>query len=208
MAKQHLIDKKNTGFTIREIMTVLLITVLVAEVALILFKKTISLNEVLLKNLNAQSEIRNSFKTIASEIRSASPSSAGAYPMVEVSTSSLIFFSEIDHDNLKERIRYFLSANILKKGVIKPSGNPLVYNVANEKITDLIHNIAISTSTPIFNYFDATYDGTSAPLANPVNILSVRLIKISIIIDHDPLNPPAPQYFSTQVSMRNLKDNL
>ena len=63
-------------------------------------------------------------------------------------------------------------------------------------------------ATPIFDYYDTNYDGTTAPLAQPVSAIAVRLVKITLIIDKNSLRPPAPITMTTQVSMRNLKDNL
>jgi len=36
----------------------------------------------------------------------------------------------------------------------------------------------------------------------------VRLVKITIVIDKDPQTPPGPMTLTTQISIRNLKDNL
>ncbi len=85
------------------------------------------------ENLSAQSDGRRTLKTIVVELRGTSPSSLGAYPLAQVATSSLIFFSNIDADNLKERVRYFLQGSELKRGIIKPSGNPLTYNLVTSK---------------------------------------------------------------------------
>jgi hypothetical protein len=136
-----------------------------------------------------------------------SPSAMGAYAIVQAATSSLTFYDDIDNDSSIEKVRYFLSGSTLKKGVVEPSGSPLNYN-GTETIKELVHNIANNATTSIFSYYDSSYAGTSSPLALPVNVLSVRLIKVSLVIDSDPLKPPAPIYMSTQVSIRNIKDNL
>jgi hypothetical protein len=145
---------------------------------------------------------------MTASLRSASQSSTGAYPIAAASSTSLTYFSDIDHDGLKEQVRYFLSGTTLKRGVIKPSGNPLTYNTANEKITNLVRNIIRDDANPIFSYYDSSYDGSSSAMTNPPNILNIRLIKITFLIDRDPATAPAAAEFSTQVSIRNLKDNL
>jgi len=144
---------------------------------------------------------------MSSEIRTMSPSNSGAYAISGASTSTLTFYTNTDSDSLQEKVRYFLVDKTLKKGVIKPSGDPLTYNPSNETIKELAHDIA-NGSTPIFSYYDTNYDGTSDPLTEPVTIADIRLIKIEIIIDNDPLKSPGPFSMTTQVSIRNIKDNM
>jgi type II secretory pathway pseudopilin PulG len=200
--------KINSGFTLVEIMVSFLITLFIAGAALEILKNSINTNNALTINLNSQGEIRNAFKLMSAGIRSASPSSLGAYPIVSAGTSSLSYYSDIDGDSLKEQVRYFLSGDTLKKGIIKPSGNPLTYNQANEKISPLLNNLT-NTSTPIFKYYDSSYDGATDSLSYPINITDIRLIKITAMINQNPDKfPAAIMEFITQISIRNLKDNL
>ena len=148
---------------------------------------------------------RNLLKNMTTEIRTASSANTGAYTISQASASSFTFYSDIDDDGIRERIRYFLSGTNLERGIIEPSGNPLTYNSANEVIKTVAGNVTNST---IFEYYDKNYDGSTAALASPITIPSVRLVKMTITVDKDANNPPAPMTFSTQVSMRNLKDNL
>lgn len=195
-----------TGLTIIEVLVVLFILVLVGTAVVTFQINIFSLNKISSDSLTAEGEARQAFKVITSEIRTMTPSSMGAYAIDQVGTSSITFYSNVDNDSLIEKVRYFLSGNTLKRGVIKPSGNPLTYT-GTESFKEMVHNIANATSS-IFSYYDANYDGTSAPLSAPVNPISVRLIKVNIIIDHDPVKSPPPFLITTQVSIRNLKDNL
>ena len=194
------------GFSLIEMIIVIFILTVIG-LALVTFQINIfSLNKITGDNLTAEGEARQTLKTITAEIRTMSPSGMGAYAIAQLSTSSITFYSNIDNDSLIEKVRYFTVGSTLKKGVIKPSGNPLNYN-GTESTKELVHNIANAT-TSIFSYYNANYDGTSAPLSAPVNPISVRLIKVNIIIDKDPLKSPPPLFMTTQVSIRNLKDNL
>lgn len=170
-------------------------------------KDVFSLNRIISGSLTAQDEARRALKSMSAEIRTASPSSLGAYALAQTATSSFSFYSNIDDDAFKERVRYFVDGTTLKKGVIKPSGLPLTYNPANEVITELIHDVA-NTATSTFSYYDENYDGTTQALAEPIDISAVRLVKITVVIDRDPTQPPGPITLTTQINMRNLKDNL
>lgn len=200
-------QKLNYGFSVIEVLAVVFILSLVGIAVAIFQKNIFSFNTILSGNLEVQDEARRALKMITAEVRPLSPSSIGAYPIVETGQTSFIFYSDVDNDQLKEQVRYFLDGTILKKGIIKPSGNPLVYNSSNEIIRKVIRDV-VNGATPIFNYYDTNYDGTTPSLAEPINILAVRLVKITIIIDRDPNKSPGSITLTTQVSMRNLKDNL
>ena len=196
-----------TGFSIIEILVGMFILVLIGAAVYTFQKDVLSLNRIFSSSLAAQEETRRALKTMSAEIRAASPSSIGAYALAETATSSFAFYGDLDGDFLKERIRYFLDGAIIKKGVIKPSGDPLTYNPADETVSDLVHDV-INGAAPVFDYYDANYEGTTQPLAEPIDASSVRLIKITIMIDKDPSASPGSMTLTTQISMRNLKDNL
>ncbi|HWA31896.1 MAG TPA: prepilin-type N-terminal cleavage/methylation domain-containing protein, partial [Candidatus Paceibacterota bacterium] len=81
---------------------------------------------------------RQAMATMSAEIRTANTADTGAYVIDTATSSTFTFYSDIDGDGLKEKVRYFVSGGVLKKGVIKPSGSPLTYNAANEKIYSMI----------------------------------------------------------------------
>ncbi len=199
---------KNKGFTLLETLIAVGIFIAISFLLSDFVKSIFFVNANLQNSLSAQFDARQSLKKIVRELRGASPSSLGAYPLFALSTSSIIFYSNVDSDAYKERIRYFLSGTDLKRGEIKPSGTPLTYNPVNEKISTIVSNISNGTSTPIFDYFDENYTGTSSPLSFPVNIPRVRLIRISLTLNGDPNRSPTPLIVVTQVMLRNLKDNL
>ncbi len=199
------VTPKGGGFTLVETLFGIAIFTLIVG-ALTLFSKNVWVyNSFVTGGLADVDAARVVLKTLTSEIRTASGADTGAYVINVATASSLTFYSDIDNDGLKERIRYFLSGTSLLKGVIKPTGSPLTYNVANEKISTLVDKLANSI---LFEYYDKNYDGTTAPLSSPPNIPDIRLIKVTIILDKDPNRSPVPMTFSTQVSIRNLKDNL
>lgn len=203
---KEIVNKKNKfrqGFTLVETLITIFIVTLIG-LAIINFQIDIfSLNKISSDNLNAQTDARNTLKTIGAELRSLSPSNAGAYPLAITATSSLAFYVDTDNDSLKEKIHYFQSGNTLKRSSIKPTGTPLTYDPANEKITTLINNLANGTSS-VFYYYDKNYDGTGDPLTEPIDIPAVRLIKINIMLGQ----VPNIITVTTQISPRNLKDNL
>jgi prepilin-type N-terminal cleavage/methylation domain-containing protein len=197
-----------SGFSIIEMLITAAILSTIAGGIFLLMRDTFSFQARVTQGLRAQAGADRTLRTIASELRAASPSSSGAYPITQAATSSLIFYSNIDADALKERLRYFVDKGSFKRGVIKPTGNPSTYNPANESISVLVEYVANATNTPVFDYFDTTYNGVTAPLVLPVTIPSVRLIRVTLSIDKDLTKVPPAFITTTQVSLRNLKDNL
>ncbi len=196
------------GFTIIELLiSIAIITALTVSVTS--FQRDVFyLNNTLQSSLNAQLDARHVVKIAVAELRKASPSSLGAYPIELASSTGITFYSDIDSDGQKEKVRYYLSGTTIKKGVIAPSGNPLTYSSANEKTTTLINSVVASTTVPLFQYYSSTYTGTTSPLSIPVDVSTVRLIKITVIIDNNPAHSPAPIIITSQVTLRNVKDNL
>ena len=100
--------KINRGVSLAEIVVAVAVFGIIA-VALGNFGSSIFIfNSNASENLSAQSDGRRILKTIVAELRSVSPSSLGAYALSQTDTHSITFFSDIDDDGLKERIRYFL----------------------------------------------------------------------------------------------------
>lgn len=193
------------GFTLVEIIFGISIFILIL-LAITLFSRNIWVyNSFISSSLSDADDGRKAVKAMIAEIRTASAASNGAYAVSQSSATSFTFYSDIYDNGLKERVRYFLNGSLLQKGVTIPTGSPLSYDLATEKITTLLTNV---TSTSVFNYYNANYDGTTAALSFPVDVSQVRLVKITVTVDKDPNKPPAATTFSTQVSIRNLKDNL
>ncbi len=197
--------KNKKGFTLIETLVGMSIFVIIALLLSLFSRNVWVYNTFISGGLTETDAGRQVLKTLTSEIRTASIADTGAYTIASAGASSFTFYSDIDNDGLKEKVRYFLLGTSFQKGVIKPTGSPLTYNPANEKISTLINNLVNSV---LFEYYDRNYDGTTAALSSPIDIPSVRLIKITIVLDDNPNRPPLPMTFSTQVSIRNLKDNL
>ena len=197
------------GFTLIEILFVAAIFVIVSGAIFALFRDTIQFNSAIQYGLKSQNEARRILRPFANEARGATRSVQGAFPIETASTSEFIFFTDLDEDGHAERVRYFLEGETFKKGVIAPSGSPLSYDQDDERIVAIVNDV-VATSTPVFEYFDTNYAGasTSQPLVQPVVTSDVRLISVSITVDANPVEPPAAFTISTQVSFRNLKDNL
>lgn len=194
--------------TLLELLVVLGIVTIIIAGAVTFFKDTFSFNRSITNSLDITGNARRALKTMIAEIRVASPSSLGAYPLVQTATSSFIFYGDVDADVQKERVRYYRSGTTLMRGIVDPTGSPLTYNLGSEVVAQIAKNVVNDNSTPIFTYYDSSYSGTQAPLSGAFDASLVRLIKINLVIDSTGTSTVSSDVFSSQVSMRNLKDNL
>ena len=67
-------------------------------------------NKIIWEQLSTQSEGRKAAQDFTNELRSATPSSIGAYPLAQALPQEIIFYTNLDSDSLRERVRYFLPA--------------------------------------------------------------------------------------------------
>lgn len=196
------------GFSLIETMVSVGVLLLIGGGVIAFQRSILSSTRVLESSLLTQRNVRKALLVFVNEVRTATPSVAGAYPIEGTGTSSFVFFANIDGNPGAERIRYFMAGNALKKGVIKPSGTS--YPSGSEELNTVATDVRNSSTTPIFLYYDKNYDGvgTSTALASPTNIPDVRLVQLSLTIDPNASRAPVSQTYRTQVTLRNLKDNL
>lgn len=198
------------GFTLVEFVMAVAIMISIVFGVTNLARDVLVINTSATQNLVAQSDARKALKSIIAELRTAAPSSTGAYTIESASSTSVIFFADLDNDNRTERIRYYLDypTRTLRRGVVVPTGNPPSYVLGQETYTTLSSDIVISTTTPVFEYFNTNYAGTSSPLTYPIDVSVIRLVRVRLIIDKDPNRAPLEQITTSEVTLRNLKDNL
>jgi prepilin-type N-terminal cleavage/methylation domain-containing protein len=162
--------------------------------------------DVVWEQLSTQSEGRKIVQDFVNEMRRANASSIGAYPIETANTSTIVFYSNIDADSWRERVRYFLSNKKLVKGITKPTGNPLSYNLATEATTTIVNDVANTSS--LFYYYDQNYSSVSGtPMSAPINIPSIRMVGIKLLLEEKPNVAPAPFSIESKVEIRNLKSN-
>jgi prepilin-type N-terminal cleavage/methylation domain-containing protein len=194
------------GFTLIEILVVIAIVSGVA-VLIGLFTLDISNFGIFLGDtIGAQQELQQTMNLMLIEIRSIGPSDSGSYPIAAVASNSFTFFSNIDSDNSFERVRYFLDGTTFKKGVVKASGAPPIYNLATEKISILVNNVLVQPGTNIFSYYNAKYMGSGSALPFPFPIASVRMVRVDLTSDRTPQDIQSRVTYSISAKLRNINE--
>ena len=154
-------------------------------------------------------QARQGVITMIKELRETAPGDDGNYPLQLAADQELIFYSDIDRDEVVERIHYFLDGTNFKKGITKPTGDPLSYPANDDKVTVLSQYVR-NGALPIFIYYNGDYptDTENNPLATPADVTTVRLIHLHLIINIAPNRAPTNYELESNVQLRNLKDNL
>ncbi|MEI6627282.1 MAG: prepilin-type N-terminal cleavage/methylation domain-containing protein [bacterium] len=196
-----------TGFTLLEIAIVVAISSIIILLIGAFSRNIFFIKNYVQESYTSEGQSKAIIRPMATEIRSIRASMTGAYGIEQAGTSTFIFFSDIDLDGSTELVHYFVSGDYFKKGVIKATGTPITYPANQEKFSTLIEGLRNTSSTPVFQYYPDTYTGSSTPLTQPVNIQSINLIKINLVTDIDINRAPYQQIFTTQISIRNFKDN-
>ena len=200
-----MIKNNKQGFSVVEILVSMGILAIVLWAVANFQAGVFTQNNFIRSSLNADSEVRSAIKQMIKEIRGATQSDTGGYLISSATKNSLTFFSDIDGSGLRSQVRYYLSGTTtLMRGVIKPTGSPLAYVAGNEKLSTLVKNVA-NTNQEVFYYYDQGYTGSESALTYPINVASVRLIKIVITADENTNLPPPPITMESQVAIRSLK---
>ncbi|MDD5152649.1 MAG: prepilin-type N-terminal cleavage/methylation domain-containing protein [Candidatus Pacebacteria bacterium] len=200
-------QQKKRGFTVTEtIVTIGIFTILMLGITQ-LFVTIFTLPKRELNSSNNLDQARLALVTFANEVRNATTGNNGAYVVNQAGDSQIIFYSNYGATGgAVKRIRYFVSGNTLSKGVITPTGTPLTYGA--EVVTTVQNNLA-NGGVPVFYYYDDNYNGAGASLTQPVNVNSVKYIKMNLII----LKQLTPTDTTTTtvdmgVALRTIKTNL
>lgn len=201
------IIKNKQGFTLLELLVAMGIFALISMALAWILIYGLRYNRVIWDQLQSQADGRRVAQSVVDQVRKAEESSLGGYPLIIAGENELAFYANIDKDSLRERVRFWLDGMTIKKGVIKPDGNPLSYD-QSELVVEIAHDVANqSQGLPLFLYYDENYDGTGAALVQPVEITAVRAIRLQLEVERDPLVSPAPLRVESVVQVRNLKTN-
>jgi prepilin-type N-terminal cleavage/methylation domain-containing protein len=202
---------RNSGFSLIELVVAIAIfTVLSLGVVALVSNIFTGSNQQAALLANSD-QARQAAARLTNELRNATTAATGAYAIDTAADQQLIFYSNADTDQATERIRYYIQGGKLYRGVVEPTGSPAAYNTASEA-SAVVQNDIGNGSTPLFYYYNDTYDGTSShntPLSQPVNVTAVRFIKFNLMIFNKAGVKNTNTYTITAgAAIRNLKTNL
>lgn len=189
------------GFTLAELVVTVAIVGMIGVLIGGFQSDVVKRNRATQGRIQAVEEVRLALRRFLEEARGASQSSTGAYAVSLASPTAFTFYSDTNGDGMKERYRYFIESGMLKKGVTVPSGSPLAYSSANEKVHIAARSLA---TTSVFSF----YDTSDIELSTPVTPSLVRSVGASLSISmKNEQNASTTMTLETRATLRNLKDN-
>ncbi len=192
------------GFTMLETLVAISVFTLASIVVFMFVRQGYQVQRFTFEGERAISSVQRGIETVVKELREVVPSGLGAYPIERADHNELIFFVDFDRDNAVERVRYYIEGTKLKKGIIEPTANPTSYPTANEGVRNGEFNMHT------FKYYNGDWPGDNVnnPLTPPANPTLVKHVAIQLRIDIIPYQSPAQIDIRSEVSLRNLKENL
>ncbi len=190
-----------TGFTLVEAVVIIGVTAVFMTALSGFIVQFYRSSQYTLQNAQAINMARQGVERAMYDLREATYSSDGAYPVQSAATSSVTFFVNINSDTKVERVTYTLINGILYRVVATPTGTPLSYTNPTIATTTIATSVVNSSTTPLFRYFDTT----SAELGVPVNISNIAGVKVSLIIDINTHDAPIAFTLTNWARLRNLQ---
>lgn len=176
-----------------------------------LFAKTWTINHFILEEGETSFKASRQVQEIVNDLRKVRQPDNGEYPVRSCDDFNLVVFLDIDGDNVTEKVHYFLDLDDdkLRRGITNPSGTPPVYPSGDQEVTVLTDYVVNGDDDPIFYYYNHDYpaDTVNNPLVAPVaDVEDVRLIKVHLWINIDPVKAPENVNIESFAELRNLND--
>lgn len=193
----------NHGYTVVEMLVVIgifTISMLTATASIVYFYRS---NNYTVEQATAITSGRRGIEFFVRDVRETTYAENGAYPIVEMGTSTMTFYSDVDSQSDIEQVRYFLDQGFLKKGIAKATGTPLSYassTEAVELVSDYVRNLEKGVN--MFTYKNAS--GT--PITIATSTQELRTVDITLIVNVNPNRLPEEFTLRGTASLRNLKD--
>ncbi|MEK7579224.1 MAG: prepilin-type N-terminal cleavage/methylation domain-containing protein [Patescibacteria group bacterium] len=193
------------GFTLIEMITTTAILTLVTGAVvgsiLMLYKG----NRFAMEQAIAVENARRGVEQMVRDIREASYSEGGAYPLVTLGSTTIAIYTDLDRDDDAELVRFFLTGTSFMKRVTNPTGTPAVYTEATTTAQLLSENVRNGEQgTPIFEYFDEN----GVEVSSYSDISDVAFVRVNLIVNVNPETLPNEFVLRSSATIRNLKVNL
>lgn len=150
---------------------------------------------------DAVMEARKAMNIMEKDIRMISASAVGSYPITTALPQELVVYSNIIEESgyITEQLRFFIDGTELKRTVTRFNTATYAYDLPSETTT--VAKYLNNQTEPIFIYYD-----NEGNLSSEIN--NIRRISFSIKINVTPNIQPNDYYVESDVTLRNLKDNL
>jgi len=144
---------------------------------------------------------RRGIERMVRDIREATYSDEGAFPIIEADPYALYFYSDVDRDDNVERIKFYIQNGTLMRDETKASGTPPVYPSnpdSTSAVSDHVRNTFLGES--LFRY----YDTSGNEVTDLSNVTDIAFVVVRLIVDINPHRLPNNFILQSSASLRNL----
>lgn len=200
---------RKKGMTLVEMMMAITILTIAMGGFTMLFIHTLQTNSFTIEEGMTSMLTSRTVNTIVSDLRRVRQGDNGDFPIVSASAFDLKVYVNIDGDTATERVHYFLDGDLLKRGIANPiAGTPVTYPAGDETVTTIATYVVNAASEPLFSYYNKNYPGDIAnnPLSGTIAVGEVRLIRVWVRMNIDPIKAPNNINIESFAELRNLND--
>ena len=187
--------ESQAGFSLLELIVAISIMIVIAIIGarfvVNAFKDTTYEQE----QATATSVARKALDTMSVEIRGANSSAKGDYLLNLIGKEQLIFFSDVDKDDVVEKVNYYADGTDIKRVVYAPDSNN---NYTVPEGTTTIALYLNNNEEDIFKFYSGNSTSTETTLIN-----KVRMIQIVLKINVTPWRAPGDYYIVSNIKLRN-----
>lgn len=195
------------GMSFIEMIIAILIMLLGMSGFTYLFVDSWRSNKFIIEMGNASLLASRAVNNLVADLRKVRQADNGDYPIESGDDFDIKVYIDIDNDGVTERVHYYLQNGSLYRGVREPVGNlPINYPNGDGTTTLLANSIINSNTQPVFSYYNDEYpsDTVNNPLDTAVNVADVKMIKVHLMVNIDPLNVPEHINIESFAELRNL----
>jgi Tfp pilus assembly protein PilV len=201
--------RKFSGMTLIEALMAIAVFTIGIEGFALLFIKTWQHNKYTLEMGQSSMAVSQGVSKLGGYLRRVRQADDGSYPIKSASANDLVVYCDYDKDEKTERLHFYKNAQNIIMGITEPNDTfPVTYNSGDQQTQIIASSIVNTSDDPMFQYFDQSYTGGSSesPLASPVSVSRIRMIRIFLKINIDPNNAPDNIETETFIGLRNLSD--
>ena len=203
--------KKQTlkAMTLVELMVSIAIMLIAMEGFTLLFLKSWDTNKFIVEEGLASAAASHATNRIIRELRHVRQADNGDYPVESGSDFDLKVYLNIDDDTATERVHYFLDLDTdqMKVGITNPTGSaPVSYPAADDSVSVLTNYVVNENTDPVFYYYNQNYPGDTVnnPIASPAAVDQIRLIRVHLFVNINPVHAPDNINIESFADLRNL----
>ncbi|MFA9262252.1 MAG: type II secretion system protein J [Undibacterium sp.] len=206
----NLYRRKLRGLTLVEMLVALFIMSAGMIGFMLLLSSTWKSNKFIVETGVSAIKVNRASSELINNLRKVRQADNGDYPVESGDDFDIQVYLDIDNDGVTERVHYWLDQanDQLMRGIREPSAsNPPTY-AAGDGTTSVIANYIVNEATqPLFYYYNENYPGdvVNNPISTPIAVQDVRLVRILIRVNIDPIKAPNNINVESFVDLRNLE---